>query len=229
MEIRDHRLVGKEFIPTSKMSGFIVPRAIVLHYTAGWTTQGDVDTLAKSDRKASAHTVVGRDGETIQIVPFNRKAWHAGPSQWPLDVEDPVYTDLNAHSIGIEISNAGWIKRLSNGNYQDQYGQEIAGSGRFVHQNRATHSPPNKWHEEFHPRLARGTYVWEPFYEEQLLAVDEQVAALLRTYSTIEHILTHEEIDTRGWKTDPGPMMPLRRYTKLTESRADDGDEPSDE
>ena len=213
MKITKHWLEGVDRAPTKKMGGEIEPTIIVMHYTAGWTTRGDVATLSTSDRPASAHLVVGRQGEVFQIVPFNMKAWHAGPSRFN------GKSDVNVRSIGIEISNAGWIKQLTNGNFQDQYGQTIRPDGQFVGQKRKTFTPPSEWHQEYHPRLARGEYAWEPFYEPQLKILDELTALLIETYD-IQHIVSHEEIDTRGWKTDPGPMFPMRRYTKLLDDRS---------
>jgi AmpD protein len=49
------------------------------------------------DLRVSAHFVVRRDGELIQLVPCSRRAWHAGISNW-LDQEN-----CNNFSIGIEL------------------------------------------------------------------------------------------------------------------------------
>jgi len=32
--------------------------------------------------KASAHLLIRRDGEIVQFVSFNERAWHAGKSAW---------------------------------------------------------------------------------------------------------------------------------------------------
>lgn len=68
-------------------------KGIVLHHTAGSTAEGAIHTLtapeSEGGRRASAHYVVGKDGEITQLVSTTRKAWHAGP--------------VNAHTIGIEI------------------------------------------------------------------------------------------------------------------------------
>lgn len=206
---------------TGKQGARLDPVGIVMHYTAGWTTAGDINTLADSSRQVSAHFVVGRDGVITQIVPTNRVAWHAGPSAYN------GFKGLNNHFLGIEICNAGWIKRLTNGNYLDQYGQQISPDGQFIGQKRTTFTPPREWHEEYHPRLATGTYVWEPYYPDQLAALDDLVEELLGTHPEIKHIVSHEEIDTREWKTDPGPMFPMRRYTKLLERRDDPPSDPT--
>ena len=47
--------------------------------------------------KVSAHLLIRRDGEIIQYVPFHRRAWHAGASQF----QDREH--CNDFSIGIEM------------------------------------------------------------------------------------------------------------------------------
>ncbi|WP_019896193.1 1,6-anhydro-N-acetylmuramyl-L-alanine amidase AmpD [Hydrogenovibrio halophilus] len=49
------------------------------------------------DLKVSSHLFIRRDGELIQYVPFNRRAWHAGQSQWQ------GRTGCNDFAIGIEL------------------------------------------------------------------------------------------------------------------------------
>jgi len=45
----------------------------------------------------SAHVLVRRDGEIVQYVPFQRRAWHAGQSSWAGRAR------CNDFSIGIEL------------------------------------------------------------------------------------------------------------------------------
>ncbi len=47
--------------------------------------------------KVSAHVLIRRDGEVVQFVPFDRRAWHAGASSWC------GRTRCNDFSIGIEL------------------------------------------------------------------------------------------------------------------------------
>ncbi len=47
--------------------------------------------------RVSAHVVVRRDGAPVQYVPFGRRAWHAGQSEYQ------GRTDCNDFSIGIEM------------------------------------------------------------------------------------------------------------------------------
>ncbi len=49
------------------------------------------------DLKVSAHLLIRRDGEMIQYVPFHKRAWHAGISEYN------GQTNCNDFSIGIEM------------------------------------------------------------------------------------------------------------------------------
>ena len=47
--------------------------------------------------QVSAHLLVRRDGTLVQFVPFHRRAWHAGASQWR------GRERCNDYSIGVEL------------------------------------------------------------------------------------------------------------------------------
>ncbi|ANF58792.1 N-acetyl-anhydromuranmyl-L-alanine amidase [Halotalea alkalilenta] len=47
--------------------------------------------------RVSAHLLIRRDGECVQFVAFDRRAWHAGQSQWE------GRSRFNDFSIGIEL------------------------------------------------------------------------------------------------------------------------------
>jgi AmpD protein len=50
--------------------------------------------------KVSAHVLIKRNGEVIQFVPFNKRAWHAGVSSYK------GKNDCNNFSIGIELEGS---------------------------------------------------------------------------------------------------------------------------
>lgn len=81
--------------------GCLAPDMVVLHYTAMPSTRGALDWLCREEAQVSAHYLVGRKGTVWQMVDEAQRAWHAGAGAWG-DV-----TDVNSHSIGIEISNDG--------------------------------------------------------------------------------------------------------------------------
>ena len=108
MQIKNHLLSAPADtkLQSPNQGGVIKPTVIVLHYTAsgGEDGQGDADYLSRASSRASAHVVVGRNGSIDQIIPFNKRAWHAGESSYK------GTKDVNNFSIGIEIDNWGWLK-----------------------------------------------------------------------------------------------------------------------
>jgi N-acetyl-anhydromuramyl-L-alanine amidase AmpD len=70
--------------------------AIVIHDTEGRFI-GSVRVLQRARTQGSAHFVVSRRGQIVQLVPVTDVAWHSGNSWW------------NLHSIGIE--HEGWVGR----------------------------------------------------------------------------------------------------------------------
>ncbi len=74
---------------------------LVLHYTGMQSAQAAIDRLRDPEAKVSSHYVVDEDGTIVQLVPEERRAWHAGISFWR------GRRVLNDSSIGIEIVNPG--------------------------------------------------------------------------------------------------------------------------
>jgi N-acetylmuramoyl-L-alanine amidase len=210
MKIRNHRLVD-HWLEQSKDVGGPLERLrfIVLHYTAGGSGTASRDYMLKSPTEkgrlagidgkiyASAHVIVDRDGSVWQIVPFNRKARHAGRSAWK------GLTSLNRYSVGIEMANYGWLNRRGDGTYA-----RLGETSTFAAEEVVVAPMPN------------GTEVkgWEPYPEPQLAAVETLVRLLLSKYPSITEVLGHQEV-APGRKFDPGPAFPMQRFRNLVDNR----------
>ena len=191
MKIQDHllkggnRLTGTRVIHdyhTSKTSGKFkgdLPDTIIIHYTAGRNALSSVKTLVHPNKKVSAHLVIGRDGKIYQLVAFNYIAWHAGKSAW----KDRI--SLNRYSIGIELDNAGILKRIG-AKYYAWFGKE--------------YDPNQVFKDDI------GQY-WHQYTEKQLDVTFEVCDMLVQHYG-IKEILGHYEISPVR-KVDPGPAFPL--------------------
>ncbi|WP_159948376.1 N-acetylmuramoyl-L-alanine amidase [Rhizobium sp. 18065] len=81
--------------------GVTRPDILLLHYTGMPTGEGAQAWLCNPESQVSSHYIVHEDGRVVQMVPEDRRAWHAGQSSWAGE------TDINSRSIGIEIANAG--------------------------------------------------------------------------------------------------------------------------
>ncbi|AXI99979.1 N-acetylmuramoyl-L-alanine amidase [Cyclonatronum proteinivorum] len=180
-----------------------LPDTIVIHYTGGPSLRSAVNTFKNPEVRASAHIVIDYDGSVVQLIPFNRRAWHAGQSQWG------ERTSLNQYSIGIEIVNPGYLMQHGNiwyGMFQDRY--EADKVIQAVHAN------------EQKPRW------WRVFEPEQIAACKALCEALIETYN-IKEILGHDEISP-GRKQDPGPAFPLERIrTRLLDTNRSDETGPT--
>jgi N-acetylmuramoyl-L-alanine amidase len=77
------------------------PDSIILHYTGMASGAAALARLCDPQSEVSAHYFIGEHGETLQLVPEERRAWHAGQSCWAGE------RDMNSASIGIEIQNGG--------------------------------------------------------------------------------------------------------------------------
>ena len=77
------------------------PVMVVIHYTSNEDAVHSLNTLTSPERRVSAHYLIERTGKLIQLVPEQKRAWHAGQSYWA------GVGDVNSASIGIELDNNG--------------------------------------------------------------------------------------------------------------------------
>lgn len=59
------------------------------------------DWLCNPEAEVSAHYILSEQGDIVQLVDEDQRAWHAGAGAWG-DI-----TDVNSRSIGIELNNTG--------------------------------------------------------------------------------------------------------------------------
>jgi N-acetylmuramoyl-L-alanine amidase len=74
---------------------------LIIHYTGMKSAAAALDRLCDPAAEVSAHYLIEEDGTAWQLVPEDRRAWHAGQAYWAGD------TDINSRSIGIELANPG--------------------------------------------------------------------------------------------------------------------------
>ncbi|HBU50185.1 N-acetylmuramoyl-L-alanine amidase, partial [Alteromonas australica] len=187
--ISKHRLSGSDvsFTPSSNTSGPFkdsFPDTIVIHFTAGSSLSSSVNVMTNPNNKVSAHLAVGRQGEIVQMLPFNKIGWHAGKSSWQ------GRTSLNQYSLGIELDNAGELTPNGEGFYTSWFGGVYESSDVFkgTHRNQTA---PRYWHR---------------YTEAQIMRTFSLCQLLCRQYG-ITCIVGHEEI-APDRKVDPGPAFP---------------------
>ncbi len=74
---------------------------LILHYTDMLDPFETLQRMQDPEIEVSAHYMIDMNGDVYQLVDEEKRAWHAGLSYWK------GITDVNSHSIGIEICNPG--------------------------------------------------------------------------------------------------------------------------
>lgn len=189
MRIKNHRVEGVPFEAAAYTGGAIKPDIVVLHDTAGRLTAGNSAhyLASKNTAKASVHFVVEIDGRVIQLVPTNRRANHAGESNFN------GRKGCNGFSIGIEIVNPGRMTRLSETQAQAWWGEQFAINLMGI--------------REVTTR-EHGRGLWMPYPQAQLEAVIDLLTCLFRDVPSLIDITTHWYVSP-GRKVDVNPLFPL--------------------
>lgn len=175
---------------TPNRGGALAPTYIVIHYTAGSSAGSSISWLTNPAAKASAHLVIGRDGQVTQLAGFDTVTWHAGESRWY------GLAGLNRHAIGIELDNRGRL-------------QGAAGDWWFVTETSRTRVPDAEVVALAHPFDGKTTG-WHQYTQPQLDTLEAVCRALVGAYPIID-ILGHDEISP-GRKWDPGPAFPMHSF-----------------
>jgi N-acetylmuramoyl-L-alanine amidase len=108
LTISNDRRKGAPSVTANAFGGRMHPTVIVCHDTADRPKPNDtVSWFANKRCRVSAHFVVERDGSVTQMVPCDRKAYHAGKSSFK------GRSSCNNFAIGIEIdkNGRGWFHK----------------------------------------------------------------------------------------------------------------------
>jgi N-acetylmuramoyl-L-alanine amidase len=202
----------------AKISPFKDLCFLVMHFTAGRGFDSTVSYFKDPANKVSAHLVVGRKGELVQMVPFDRPAWHAGAAstwtytkpavtnkQLPYAVDQAVVLKgMNFYSLGIEFDNYGPL-RLQGKKIVTWFGHEV----------------PSNEVVEVDPKArgSFGTRFWHAYSPLQLDLAERLATILVRGFG-LRGVLGHSDI-LRG-KTDPGPLFPLQHIAALVHGMSDE-------
>ncbi len=206
MKIQSNKLVTEtgdkpvSFVNSPNQGGVITPKFLIIHYTAGRSAKSSIEWFMNPQAQASAHLVIGPDGSITQLVPFNKKAFHAGKSKWAgLD-------GLNSHSIGIELDNPGKLKKTGS-KWLAWFGAEYPENKVLI----ATHK---------HQQEPAG---WHIYTEAQIEACIKVSQVIVKHYNLLE-ILGHDDISPLR-KEDPGPAFPMESFKSKVLGRENDTEE----
>ncbi len=197
----DHRLYHDDdtpfpFVESPNVEDGLDHDYLLWHYTANNNGASAIRVLSElrtpRNKGVSAHLVIDLDGTITQLVPFDKRAWHAGSSHW----EGKRW--LNRNSIGIEIVNDGKLKQTGK---SDQF---ISSNSNKIYSRSEILVAPHP--AEF---FEAG---WPHYPQAQLDAVFE-VSKLLIEHYKLKDALGHEDVaDARIGKIDPGPAFPKEEF-----------------
>lgn len=183
----------------------IIPKYLVIHYTAGDTAESAINWFMTPQDKGNpdriaAHIVVDVDGTITQLVPFNRRANHAGYSVW-----DKI-SGFNDHAIGIEIVNPGYLEKLSDGSYRRHVGQDKNKKPVYKTYPASISSKLYAGNHKHKFWTDADNHHWFQFPKAQLDAVYVLSSLLTKHYQLITAV-GHDDISPAR-KPDPGPAFP---------------------
>jgi N-acetylmuramoyl-L-alanine amidase len=167
------------------------PQFLVVHSTISGSFTGSRDWLLDKKSKVSAHELIGRDGEWTQLVPYDKCAWHCGPSSWK-----GKYA-LNSCSIGIELVSWGPLTQTPDGSFKSAlYGTAVTSGEVFLG---APSGSIYQW--------------WQGYTPEQLLKLEQRIVELFKQFSSLKEVVGHRDISP-GRKQDPWPLEPQKVFSR---------------
>lgn len=186
--IRDYLVSGvgvRQVNGANKGSEMKDINAIVIHASIANSLKSIIAFQTTPSSQESEHIIIDRNGDIVQLVPFNRVAYHAGQSTYN-------GARLNETSIAITLINCGRVQR------QGSYYLSLVDKAQI---------PANRVQPAYNKSDNAQTY-WETYTPAQINAVT-QLCKLLKEKYNIRTILGHDEVDPA--KLEPGPLFPMQQ------------------
>ena len=190
--------------------GDAAPLGITWHWSGGSCRPGYAELLAKkirtlkpSDRRASWHIIISKQGAAYQSVSCERGSWHCATGT-VTDAGGKRHR-VNRSLVGVELENAGRLKRVEGSWYchpywkQDKSGADLRVAGERV-------PDPKLLVESERVAVVKGKGAFDSFSEAQIVAASRVLALLVDRYALdLEHCgYLHGDFDAR--KEDAGPL-----------------------
>lgn len=193
--------------PTVRTTPLAVPRplGVVWHWTAGRGGPGFGEALARwaqgyrrgIDSPASWHLLIAKDGAVYQSAPFAVGTWHVGR---PGIIAGRRFANINAATVGVELENAGRLRRLGDGIYcWPYYTNPLAPEGK--------RQPDRRYALEAGRALATREGLFDAFPPAQVSSAVVVLRALAARYDWTRDVSAYGHVDFDSpRKEDPGPV-----------------------
>jgi N-acetyl-anhydromuramyl-L-alanine amidase AmpD len=200
-----------------------VPQGIVWHWTGGHSRNtiyakalaDEIRTFNRgTDRPASWHALIAKDGTIIQSVPFLLGSWHVGrpgrigakpektpEGTWDASAWDPsakLVANINTVTIGIELVNAGRLERVGTKFYCWPF---------WLHPDTPDAGPDPRYEIEAERAVAVGGKWFDDYPTAQREAAKRLLQALALKFKWSRDVsgYGHVHFDPTR-KEDPGPL-----------------------
>ncbi|MEX0308387.1 MAG: N-acetylmuramoyl-L-alanine amidase [Ruegeria sp.] len=198
--ISDHFVDEAKRISSLGKGSKINPTKLVIHYTAGSTLSSAISALKKHNN--SYNLFIDKDGSVHQARALNRRAGHAGRSNWKADSGLKNESSLNGNSVAISLVNLGYHRHYSGGFWW--YGEK---GGKYKPP-KVPDQDANKLSSIYSPR---SVIHWDPYTDAQVETCEKLVEAILSVYPSIDEIVGHDDVSINS-KFDPGPDLPVQKW-----------------
>lgn len=161
---------------------------VYLHHTAGGGDARSVSRFWNSNKsKIATAFVIGERGEIVQCFSSKHWAWHLGVGSQIFKDKNIPFRDLNKTSIGIELTNWGFLKQV-NGKFYNYVNRVIPSS------------MVTELDEPF-----KGHKFWYRYTDEQIESTKKLVTYLSETYDIpMDYRSEIWDIDIQALKNEKG-------------------------
>lgn len=187
------------------------PKMIVIHYTVSPTKnktseQQAAGILSYFSRKGYGTLVMATDGQLYKGYnhELDEIAWHSGPSRWPTA---PGNKNIHHYGLGIEVCCAGMVGKRRNGYHYAWHYENWNIGGKLK---KGAEPVTNIEVRDFQGEHPQRPGMYEAFTKAQENSlINFCVWACGEFGISPDNIVGHDEIDTRGWKSDPGGSLSM--------------------
>lgn len=186
------------------------PKMIVIHYTVSPTWEKTPDEQAAGilsyfERQGFGTLVMATDGQIYRGKDYDleKKSWHSGKSFWKTA---PGSRNIHHYGIGVEVCCAGKVGKRRDGFYPAWHYEDWRIDGKL----KKGKQPVQMRVREFEGAPGQKAGHYEQFTKEQEKSlINFCVWACIHWDIDPENIVGHDEIDLRGWKSDPGGSLSM--------------------
>jgi len=191
----------------------------ISHYDALGSALRTARGFTASDKGASTHFIVDRNGDIYQLASIHDRTWHAGfaDGEW---AENDGYFEMpngektkspNQWFIGVDMSNWGWLKKDGK-NFVSHCGVPVDKNNVFFD--------------------SKGK-PWEKYQEVAMSSYQELILAISTTLHIKQNMHIRHQDSSPTRKTDTGPAFPHARliqevYDEISPAALDDDRQGAD-